>query len=120
MAPAVLVAFLMSFTSGPESERADETTAKSEVVLNDGKDHCCCPPGWILVIPSASDDPAWNWDNNGDGFLCAKGFLNTGHPSDGTPKGKGNYSYDPLNQSSINIKDNNQPCSPDEFNPCAN
>lgn len=109
----ITMSFTLKGDGNPESEKATE-----EVVSNDANDHCCCPPGWTLAGVSGADDPANAWDNNGDGLVCAKGFQTSGHPSDGTPKGKGNYSYEPLNQSSINVKDNNKKCKEGEFNPC--
>ncbi len=116
----VLAVIMMSFTFGPEGEKGDEATTNSEVVMDDGNDHCCCPPGWVLATYSPATDPASAWDNNGDGFVCAKNLVNTGHPSDGTPKGKGNYQDPEGTQLNINVKDNNQPCAEGAFNPCAN
>lgn len=107
----------MSFTLSGEGNPEDEKTT-AEVGIEDAKNHCCCPPGWTLAGVSDPNDPANARDNNGDGLVCAKGFEQSGHPSDGTPVGKGNYSYPDLNQSNINVKDNNKPCSDGEFNPC--
>lgn len=94
---ALVALFSMSFST--DYAKANANTVNIEAAALDN--NTCCPTNWFLVglFP---DDPAAQWDINGDGLICWKADLF----GTGTPKGNGN---DPLfNQS--NVKDNNNPC----------
>jgi len=100
---------MMSFTRSTENT----IQVSSESVISPDNDNCCCPPNWTLFWIDATlypDDPALKWDNNGDWYVCFKGEW----VGNDTPNGNGN---DPL-YSQSNVKDNNQPCKDDDFNPC--